>query len=198
MDIPESSHVNDNETNVFLNTINVVIFQIWEVSLAIVIKDKFAFDIVALIDSRAAKNCLQEVLVPFPLCEETSQSLFGANGKRLAIKYKLTNVHIRNHDIYIKQTFILVKDLKEKALLGIPFLSSIYPMWIDNQGIRTKFFDKEILFEFANPPIIDSTPCDQEVNLVGINVPPKIIGTQLIHNLIKKDILIISLCISKF
>ncbi|KAL6332997.1 hypothetical protein AAG906_020015 [Vitis piasezkii] len=121
MDIPESSHTNDNETDTFLNTV------------------------------RAAENCLQEGLVPIPLCEETSQSLFGANGKRLAIKYKLTNVHIRNHDICIKQTFILVKDLKEKALLGIPFLSSIYPLWVDNQGIRTKLFDKEILFEFANP-----------------------------------------------
>ena len=142
MDVLESSHVNNEETDVFLNTVNVVIFQMWEVSLAIVIKDKFAFDIVALIDSGAAENCLQEGLVPIPLCEETSQSLFGANGKRLAIKYKLTNVHIRNHDIYIKQTFILVKDLKEKALLGIPFLSSIYPMWIDNEGIRTKLFDK--------------------------------------------------------
>ena len=107
-----------------------------------------------MIDLGAAENCLQEGLVPIPLCEETSQSLFGANGKRLAIKYKLTNVHIRNHDIYIKQTFILVKDLKEKALLGIPFLCSIYPMWVDNQGIRTKFFDKEILFEFANPLVI--------------------------------------------
>ncbi|KAL6342860.1 hypothetical protein AAG906_016879 [Vitis piasezkii] len=52
----ESSHVNDNETNTFLNTV------------------------------RAAENCLQEGLVPIPLCEETSQSLFGANGKRLAIK----------------------------------------------------------------------------------------------------------------
>ena len=71
-------------------------------------------------------------------------------------------------------------------------------MWVDNQGIRTKLFDKEILFEFANPPVIDSTPCDQEVNLVGINVPPKIIGTQLIHNLIKKDILSISLTFQNF
>ena len=57
-------------------------------------------------------------------------------------------------------------------------------MWVDNQGIRTKLFDKEILFEFAN--------------LVGINVPPKIIGTQLIHNLIKKDILSISLTFQNF
>ena len=57
-----------------------------------------------------------------------------------------------NQGICIKQTFIIVKDLKEKALLGVLFLSSIYPMWVDDQGIRTKLFDKEILFEFANPP----------------------------------------------
>ena len=151
-----------------------------------------------MIDLGATENCLQEGLVPIPLCEETSQSLFGANGKRLAIKYKLTDVHIRNHDICIKQTFILVKDLKEKVLLEIPFLNSIYPMWVDNQGIRTKLFDKEILFEFSNPPVINITPCDQEINLVGIDVPPKIISTQLIHNLIKKDILSISLTFQNF
>ncbi|KAL6313388.1 hypothetical protein AAG906_001100 [Vitis piasezkii] len=123
MDIPESSQVNDNETDTFLNTV------------------------------RAAENCLQEGLVPIPLCEESSMSLFGADSKRFTTKYKLTDVHIRNHDVCIKQTFILVKNLNEKALLGIPFLSSIYPMWVDNQGIRTKLCDKEILFEFANPLI---------------------------------------------
>ena len=105
-----------------------------------------------MIDSGAASNCLQEGLVPINFCEKTKESLFGANGKRLAIKYKLSNAHICNQDIYIKQTFILVKDLKEKALLGVHFLSSIYPMWVDNQGIRTKLLEKEILFEFANPP----------------------------------------------
>ena len=70
-------------------------------------------------------------------------------------------------------------------------------MWVDNQGIRTKLFDKEILFEFANP-IVNSNPCDHEINLVGVNSPPKILETQLIHNLIINDILSIHLCISKF
>ena len=105
--------------------------------------------------------------------------------------------YIRNHDICIKQTFILVKDLKEKTLVGIPFLSSIYPLWVDNQGIRTKLFLKEILFEFANP-VENITLCDQEINLVRIDDPPKIIGTQFIHNLIINDILSIPLCISKY
>ena len=62
MDIPESSHVNDNQTGAFLNTVSRVIFQRWEVSLTIVVKDKFVFDIIALIDSGAAENCLQESL----------------------------------------------------------------------------------------------------------------------------------------
>ena len=66
-------------------------------------------------------------------------------------------------------------------------------MWVDNQGIRTKLFDKEILFEFEN-----ITRCDQEINLVRIDDPPKILGTQFIHNLIINNILSIPLCISKF
>ena len=70
-------------------------------------------------------------------------------------------------------------------------------MWIDNQGIRIKVFDKEILFEFTSP-IVNITPYDQEMNLVGIDVPPKILGTQFIHNLIINHILSIPLCISKF
>ena len=70
-------------------------------------------------------------------------------------------------------------------------------MWVDNQGIRTKLFDKEILFEFANP-VESITRCDQEINLVRINDPPKILGTQFIHNLIINNILSIPLCISNF
>ena len=58
MDVPESSQVNDDETDAFLNTVSRVIFQRWEVSLTIVVKDKFVFDIIALIDSGAAENCL--------------------------------------------------------------------------------------------------------------------------------------------
>ena len=135
-----------------MNTVSKVIFQRWEVSLTIVIKNKFAIDIVVLIDSGVDLNCFQEGLVPTQLFEKTRQTLFGANGKRLAIKYKLSNAHICNQDICIKQTFILVKDLKEKALIGAPFLSSIYPMWVDDQSIRTKLLDKKIIFEFVNPP----------------------------------------------
>ena len=43
MDIPESSHINDNEINTFLNTVSRVIFQRWEISLTIVVKDLYIY-----------------------------------------------------------------------------------------------------------------------------------------------------------
>ena len=45
----------------------------WEVSLIIVIKDKFVLNIVALIDLGATLNCLQEGLVPTQFYEKTKQ-----------------------------------------------------------------------------------------------------------------------------
>ena len=107
-EVLESSQVNSDEINAYLNTISKVIFQMWEVSLTIVIKNKFIFDIIALIDSGVALNYLQEGLVPTQLYEKTKQTLFGANGKKLTIKYKLSDAHICNQGICIKQTFILV------------------------------------------------------------------------------------------
>ena len=42
--------------------------------------------------------------------------------------------------------------------------------------------------------ILIITPLNQEINLVGLDVPSKLISNQFMHN----DILSISLCISKF
>ena len=56
-EVPESLQVNDEVTDSYLNTISKVIFQRQEVSLTIVIKDKFVLNIVALINSRVALNC---------------------------------------------------------------------------------------------------------------------------------------------
>ena len=90
-EVLEFSQDNSDKINAYLNTISKVIFQRWEVSLTIVIKNKFILDIIALIDSSAALNCLQEGLVPTQLYEKTRQALFGANGKKFIIKYKLSN-----------------------------------------------------------------------------------------------------------
>ena len=135
-----------------------------------------------MIDLGATLNCLQESLVPTQIYEKIRQTLFGANGKKLTIKYKLSDAHICNQGICIKQTFILVKDLKEKALLGVPFLSSIFPMWVDDQGIRTKLLDKEILFEFAN------LPSERSINTLKDQV---IVAKENHVNLLKHEIALV-------
>ena len=61
---PKSPHDNNRKAEVYLNTVSRVISQKWEVHLTKVIKNKIAIDIIALIDSGAALNCLQEGLIP--------------------------------------------------------------------------------------------------------------------------------------
>ena len=74
------------------------------------------------------------------------------------------------------------------------FLSSIYPIKVDDQGLRTTLLDKEILFEFANPPnersintlmdqVIQAKEnqvnlLKQEINLVRIEEQLKVKKTQ--------------------
>ena len=94
----------------------------------------------------------------------------------------------------IKQTFIIVRDLKEKALLGVPFSNSIYPIKVDEQGLRTMLLDKEVLFEFTNPldernintlrdQVIEAKEnqvniLKQEINLVRVEEQLKVKKTQ--------------------
>ena len=42
--------------------------------------------------------------------------------------------------------------MKEKVLLGVPFLNFIYLIRVDNQGLETTLLEKEILFELTDSP----------------------------------------------
>ena len=62
MDVPESSHVNDDETDAFWNIVSRIIFQRLEVSLTIVVKDKFVFDIIDSTHGSLALKAYQQNL----------------------------------------------------------------------------------------------------------------------------------------
>jgi hypothetical protein len=49
--------------------------------------------------------------------------LHQANGARLNIEHKISNAHICNNGICFKTTFILVKNITSKIILGTPFLA---------------------------------------------------------------------------
>ncbi|GAV70814.1 hypothetical protein CFOL_v3_14312, partial [Cephalotus follicularis] len=95
----------------FINLIERITYQKWHINITIVIQDSFKLQTITLIDSGAQMNCIQEWLIPTKFFKKTKQRLSTANGENLSFKFKITDVHICNDDICIKQTFILVKDL---------------------------------------------------------------------------------------
>ncbi|GAV62961.1 Peptidase_A3 domain-containing protein, partial [Cephalotus follicularis] len=144
----------------FINLIERITYQKWHVNITIVIQDSFKLQRIALIDSGAQMNCIQEGLIPTKFFKKTKQKISTANGENLSVKFKISDVHICNDGICIKQTFILVKDLDVGIILGQPFLEIIKPFKVKNEGIMTKIFQRKILIAFNEKPIT------KEINLL--------------------------------
>ncbi|GAV87345.1 RVP domain-containing protein, partial [Cephalotus follicularis] len=130
------------------------------INITITIQYSFKLQTTALIDSGAQINCIQEGLIPTKYFEKTKQKLSIANGDNLRVKFKVTDVHICNESICIKQSFILVKDLDIGIILGQPFLEIIKPFKVKTKEITTKIFQQKILFAF------DEKPITKDINLL--------------------------------
>ncbi|GAV68195.1 Peptidase_A3 domain-containing protein, partial [Cephalotus follicularis] len=137
----------------FINLIERITYQKWHINITITIQDSFKLQTTALIDSGAQMNCIQEGLIPTKYFEKTKQKLSTANGENLRVNFKVTDVHICNKGICIKQSFILVKHLDIGIILGQPFLKIIKQFKVKTEGITTKIFQQKILFAFNEKPI---------------------------------------------
>ncbi|GAV76902.1 RVP domain-containing protein, partial [Cephalotus follicularis] len=113
------------------------------INITITIQASFKFQTTALIDSGAQMNCIQEGLIPTKYFEKTKQKLSTTNGENLRVKFKVTDAHICNEGICIKQSFILVKDLDIGIILGQPFLEIIKPFKVKTEGMTTKIFQQK-------------------------------------------------------
>ncbi|GAV65391.1 hypothetical protein CFOL_v3_08906 [Cephalotus follicularis] len=142
--------IDQGETSTkFINLIERITYQKWHINIIIAIQDSFKRQTIALVDSGAQINCIQEELIPTNFFEKIEQKLSTVNGKNLRVKFKISDVYIYNEGIYIKQSFILVKDnLDIGIILGQPFLEVIRPFKVTNEGITTKLFQQKILFTF--------------------------------------------------
>ena len=141
-------------SQLFVNTITKMIRQKWHIKIRIFIKPDFSKDIIALVDSGADINCIQEGLIPSGYFEKTLQRVVGANKQALQVKYKVSNAHVCNKNICYKISLLLVKDMNKEMILGTPFLSLLYPLTVDKEGIKTIFEKQEIGFYFLNAPEI--------------------------------------------
>ncbi|GAV78783.1 hypothetical protein CFOL_v3_22248, partial [Cephalotus follicularis] len=150
----EIEQIDQGETSTkFINLIERVTYQKWHINITITIQDSFKLQTIALIDSGAQMNCIQEGLIPTKYFEKTKQKLSTANGENLRVNFKVIDVHICNGGICIKQSFILVKGLDIGIILGQPFLEIIKPFKVKTEGITKKLFEQKILFTFNEKPI---------------------------------------------
>ncbi|GAV65412.1 hypothetical protein CFOL_v3_08927, partial [Cephalotus follicularis] len=145
---------NQGETSTkYINLIERITYQKWHINITITIQNSLKLQTTAIIDSGAQMNCIQEGLIPTKYFEKTKQKLSTANGENLRVNFKVTDVHICNKGIYIKQSFILVKDLDIGIILCQPFLEIIKPFKVKTEGITTKIFQQKIIFAFNGKPI---------------------------------------------
>ena len=119
----------------FLSLIDKVIFEKWHTKITLVINKEFSLTEIALINLDTDMNSLQERLIPFKYCGESSERLIQANGEEL-INHKLPNDYICNKGL----CFEVIKDLSSKVVLRNSFM-------ID-EGIKTN-----VPFNFILPLI---------------------------------------------
>ena len=137
----------------FLDTITRINFHKWHSKVRIVISKDFEFEVIALIDSGADLNCIQEGIIPSKHFKKSRERLTSASGGKMQIEFKIPKAHVCQNNMCFKTTFVLVKNLTDKVILGNPFLCSLYPFTVDSKGITTQPFGQTIRFRFTSKPI---------------------------------------------
>ena len=103
----------------------------WHIKINFFIKPDFSKEFIALVDSGADINCIQEGLIPVRYFEQTLQTAVGANKQPLQINYKISNVQVCNKNICYKISLLLVKNMNKEIILGTSFFSLLYPFRVN-------------------------------------------------------------------
>jgi len=68
----------------------------------------------------------------------------------LSISYKLDKGYIKNDGYCFKNTFLIVDNIINDLILGTPFLTQIYPFYVNETGVHRKIMGKPISFNFLS------------------------------------------------
>ena len=149
----------------FLQTISKINFQKWHSKVRIVISRDFQFEVVALIDSGADLNCIQEGIIPSKYFRKTKERLTSASGGKMQIEFKIPKAHVYQDNACFKTTFVLVKNMIDRVILGNPFMCLLYPFITDSEGITTHPFGQPVKFKFLRSPEPKDIISLQEVSI---------------------------------
>ena len=103
-----------------------------------------------MIDSGADMNYIQEGLIPSKYFEKSTKRLVFANGSQMKIKYELNNAHVCHDNVCFKIPSVLVKNMTDKVILGLPFINALYHFLVEHDGITTDPFGQKVKFKFAS------------------------------------------------
>ena len=157
-----SNNSNKIDRQSFLSSIDRVILQKWHTDIT----KQFSLTEIALTDSGADMDYIQERLIPLKYYEKSSERLIQANGEKLIINYNIPNVHICHDRIYFETAFVLIKDFPSKIILGTPFMALIYPFLVTDERIKTNILEKYIFFKFIIPPVLKEIHSSKKVTIL--------------------------------
>ena len=94
--------ITDVFTNSQLALSNKILLPKWFTKVKIVVSLDYHFTVIAMIDSGANMNCIQEGLIPSKYFEISTERLVSANGSQMKIKYELNNAHVCHNNVCFK------------------------------------------------------------------------------------------------
>ena len=124
----------------FLETISRINFQKWHSKVRIVINKDFEFEVISLINSGDDLNCIQEGIIPTKYFKKTKERLTSTSGGKMQIEFKIPKINVCQDNTCFKTTFVLVKNMTDRVILGNSFMRLLYPFITDSEGITTHPF----------------------------------------------------------
>ena len=95
-------------------------------------------------------------MIPSKYFEKSTEKLIFANGTQMKIRYELNSAHVCHDNVCFKIPSILVKNMTDKVILGLPFINALYPFLVEHDGITTYPFRQKVKFKFASKFEIDT------------------------------------------
>ena len=153
-EIPENNEETEilKQQGLSLKMLKDITIQKWYINIKLIINKTFTIETSALVDTGADLNCIQEGLVPTTFYEKTNEILSSANGSQMNIKYKLPKVHICQDNICFKTSFVLITNMTDKVILGLPFIYLLYPFTTSTKGLVSKHLGQTVTFNFVLEP----------------------------------------------
>ena len=102
--------------------------------------------------------------------------MVSANSSQMKIRYELNNAHVCHDNVCFKIPSVLVKNMTDKVILGLPFINALYSFLVEHDGITINPFGQKVKFKFASKFEIDT---DYASNLIQSKVRHKKIAEQL-------------------